>query len=167
MANATALSGRSKIQINFDHKKLDAAKLNEVLDKLNINVGPDWTFGTGANAVNMLYHATLTATNAQATVDISGTDIQDAFGDDCDFAALKLLYIKNTDATEDLILGGDASELLLFSDPTDEILVKPGGFFLWIDPSAAGLDVTTNKNMTIQAETAHVTYDIVLLGEKT
>lgn len=168
MANATALSGRSKIQITLAHEKLDTAKLNKVLDKLNVNVGPDWSFGTGANAANMLYHAKdLTATNAQATVDISGSAISDAFGDACDFAALKLLYIYNSDATEDLELGGDANELDIFKDTSDILLIKPGGFFLWIDPSAAGLDVTTNKNMTIQAETAHVTYDVVLLGEKT
>lgn len=168
MANATALSGASRIQITLDHEKLDAAKLNKVLDKININTGVDWTFGTGANAVNMAYHATLTATNAQAAVDISGSAINDAFGDACDFAALKLLYIYNSDETEDLKLGGGvSSDLDILSDTSDILLVKPGGFFLWIDPSAAGLDVTTNKNMLIQAETAHVTYDIVLLGEKT
>lgn len=168
MANATALSGRSKIQLNFEHKKLDAAKLNEVLDKLNINAGPDWTFGTGVNAVNMLYHATLTATNAQAAVDISGSDIKDAFGDDCDFAALKLLYIKNTDETEDLYVGGGVDvDLDILANTSDILIIKPGGFFLWIDPSAAGLDVTTNKKLLIQAETAHVTYDIALMGEKT
>lgn len=168
MANATALSGRSGIQITIDSKQTDAAKLADTLDKIGINAGVDWTYGTGANQVNMMYHATLTATNAQAAVDISGSAIQDAFGDNCDFSALKLLYIKNTDLTEDLKLGGGVSlDLDILDDTSDIILIKPGGFLLWIDPSAAGLDVTTNKNMLIQAETAHVTYDIVLMGLKT
>ena len=163
---ATALTGRSKIMINLDHVKLDAAKLNDVLDKLNINFGPDWTFGTGANAANLLYHAKdLLATNTQATVDISGSAISDSFGDACDFSLLKLLYIRNKDTTEHLILGGDANEIGLCAAGADEILIQPGGALLWIDP--IGVDVTTNKNMTIQAETAHVTYDIVLMGEKT
>lgn len=168
MANATALSGRSGVQITIEQGLLDAAKLSTTLDKLGVNAGVDWTFGTGANQANMLYHATLTATNAQAAVDISGSDIQDAFGDDCNFSALKLLYIKNTDASEDLLLGGGVSlDLDILDDTSDIILIKPGGIFLWIDPSAAGLDVTSNKNMLIQAETAHVTYDIVLMGLKT
>lgn len=164
MANATALSGRTGIQITLDSSQLDAAKLASTLDKLGLNVGIDWTFGTGVNKANLLYHATLTATNAQAAVDISGTAIQDAYGDNCDFSLLKLLYIKNTDETEHLILGSDANEIGLCVAGADEILIQPGGCLLWIDPN--GVDVTTNKNMTIQAETAHVTYDVVLMGEK-
>jgi len=168
MANATALSGRSGIQITIDSSQVDAAKLAATLDKLPINDGVDWTFGTGANQVNLLYHATLTAVDDQAAVDISGSDIQDAYGDNCDFAALKLLYIKNTDATEDLKLGGGVSaDIGIFDDTSDILLIPPGGFFLWINPSAAGLDVTTNKNLLIQAESAHVTYDIVMMGLKT
>ena len=167
MANETALSGNSKVQISIEHIKLDPLKLNETLDKFNLNVGPEWSFGTGLNKVNMLYHATLTATNAQAAVDISGSDIQDAFGDDCDFSLLKLLYIRNLDATEELKIGVDAAHIELFASIADDILVvKPvNGIFLWVDPT--GMDVTTNKNLKIQAETAHVTYDIVMLGEKT
>ncbi len=165
MANATALAGRSGIQITLDSAQLDVAKLSSTLDKLGINAGIDWAFGTGENKANLLYHAALTATNGQATIDISGSAIQDAYGDDCDFSLLKLVYIKNKDATEDLLLGGDASEIGLCALPADIIHIKPGGHFLWVDPT--GLDVTTAKNMTIQAESAHVTYDIVLMGEKT
>ena len=167
MANATALSGSSKIQISVEQIKLDAAKLNEVLDKFNLNVGIEWTFGTGLNKVNMLYHATLTASNVQAAVDISGTAIQDAFGDNCNFSLLKLLYLRNTDATEDLLLGGDVNHLDIFDTiATDVLLVKPvNSIFLWMDPT--GIDVTTNKNLKIQAESASITYDIVLMGEKT
>ena len=166
MANATALSGLNRIQINLEHEKLDTAKLNKVLDKVSINAGIDWTFGTGVNKANLLYHASLTATNAQAAVDISGSAIKDAFGDDCDFSLLKLLYIKNTDETEDLWLGADADHILILKAKADDIIViKPGGFFLWVDP--IGLDVTSDKMLNIDAETAHVTYDIVLMGEKT
>ncbi len=167
MSNATALSGSSKVQVNIEHKKLDPAKLNEILDKFSINVGPEWSFGTGVNKANMLYHATLTATNVQAAVDISGTAIQDAFGDNCDFSLLKLLYIKNTDATEDLLLGGDAAHIDIFDTILTDILhVKPvSGILLWVDPT--GIDVTTNKNLKIQAESASITYDIVMMGEKT
>lgn len=167
MANATALTGSSKIQINLKHIKLDAAKINEVLDKLSINVGPDWLFGTGTNKANMLYHAKdLLAEAATVAVDISGSDIKDAFGDACDFSLLKLIYIYNKDATEDLKLGGVALHIDIFATIADDVMfIKPGGYLLWVDP--VGLDVTTNLKLQLQAETAHVTYDIVLLGEKT
>lgn len=165
-ANATALSGRTGVQITLDSSKADTAKLADALDKIGIDTGIDWTFGTGANKANLLYHASLTATNAQAAVDISGTAIQDAYGVDCDFSLLKLLYIKNTDETEDLLLGADANHINIFSSKADDIiLIKPGGFFIWVDP--IGIDVTTDKNLNIDAESAHVTYDIVMMGEKT
>ena len=168
MANATTLSGRSGIQINLDSSKVDDAKLAPALDKLNLNVGVNWTFGEAANQANLLYHATLTATTGQATVDISDSGISDVYGDACSFKGLKLLYIKNTHATVSLILGGDANEIDLFMDPTDEIIIPPGGFFLWIDPSASGLDVSgADKNLTIQGSGNDVTYEIVLMGLKT
>lgn len=167
MANATALTGSSKIQINLKHIKLDTAKLNEVLDKLSINAGIDWLFGTGVNKANMLYHAKdLLAEAATSPVDISGNAIKDAFGDACDFSLLKLIYIYNKDATEDLLLGGVANHIDIFATIADDVMyIKPGGFLLWIDP--VGLDVKTNNMLKLIAETAHVTYDIVLLGEKT
>lgn len=173
MANSTALSGSSRIQISIDNQKLDATKLNAVLDKFKINVGIDWKFGaSGDNFVNLLYHATLTAQDdAPSAVDISGSgEIKDAFGDNCDFSLLKLLYIKNTDATEDLILGGLANQIVIAKTTTPaaeygEIIVKPGGYFLWVDP--VGLDVTTDKYLQIWAESVEITYDVVLMGIKT
>jgi len=167
MANPTELSGRSSIQIKINSAQTDTAKLAKTLDDLNLNVGVNWAFGTGANEANLLYHATLTATSSQATVDISDSGILDVYADACSFKGLKLLYIKNTHATVTLILGGDTNEINLFTDAADEILVPPGGYLLWIDPSAAGLDVSgDDKNLTIQGSGNDVTYDIVLMGLK-
>ena len=172
MANSTALSGSSRIQISIDNQKLDAAKLNAVLDKFKINVGIDWKFGASGNDyVNLLYHATLTAQDdAPSAVDISGSDIKDAFGDDCDFSLLKLLYVKNTDATEDLLIGGLANQVPVAKSTTPfaefgVIVIPPGGYLLWADP--VGVNVTADKYLQIWAETVEITYDIVLMGIKT
>jgi len=162
-ATSTGLTGRGSIVLDIHHKK--QIDLSESLDSLSVNCGVNWSFGTGANQANMLYHGSLTREDDSAVIDISGTDIQDAFGEDCDFAALKLLYIKNTDATEKLLLGADANHIGIFATlATDVLEIAPGGFFLWCDPSAAGLDVTTNKNLAILAETTEITCDIVLMG---
>jgi len=162
-ATSTGLTGNTNIEINIAHKKeLD---LDTVLDQLNITCGVNWSWGISANQVDMVYHAELTREDDTAVIDISGTDIQDAFGDNADFAALKFLYIKNTDATEKLLLGADANHIGIFATlATDVLEIAPGGFFLWCDPSAAGLDVTTNKNLAILAETTEITCDIVLMG---
>jgi len=162
-ATSTGLTGSTNIEMHLAHQK--EIDLNTVLDTLNVICGVNWSFGTGANQVNMLYHAELTREDDTAVIDISGTDIQDAFGDNADFAALKFLYIKNTDATEKLLLGADANHIGIFATlATDVLEIAPGGFFLWCDPSAAGLDVTTNKNLAILAETTEITCDIVLMG---
>ena len=162
-ATSTGLTGSTNIEIHLAHQK--EIDLNTSLDTLNIICGVNWSFGTGANQVNMLYHAELTREDDSAVIDISGTDIQDAFGENCDFAALKFLYIKNTDATEKLLLGANANHIGIFATlATDVLEIAPGGFFLWCDPSAAGLDVTTNKNLAILAETTEITCDIVLMG---
>lgn len=171
-ATATALTGSSKIQINLKHIKLDAAKLNEVLDKLSINAGPDWLYGIGPNKANLLYHAKDLACTAStpSAVDISGTAIQDAFGDDCTFSLLKLLYIYNKDETEDLLVGGLSNQVHIARTNVTEspqefgvVIIKPGGYLLWVDP--IGMDVTSEKLLQIWAETAHCTYDIALMGE--
>jgi len=170
-ANATALSGRSGVQITIDSAKVDTAKLAETLDKLGVDVGIDWLWGTGTGKADLLYHASLSALDdGPAAVDISGTDIKDAFGIACDFSLLKLVFIKNTDETEDLLLGGLANQIPIAESTTPfaeygVIVIPPGGFLLWVDP--IGVDVKTDKYLQIWAETVDITYDVVLMGEKT
>ena len=169
MANSTALTGGTRVVIDIlFQKQIDLSLLK---DSLNINTGTNWTFGTTAAKANLLYHASLTASDTEEAVDISGAAVSDAFGDTCSFAALKFFYVKNTDATEDLELGGLAAngtmDVLLCQVTEDTILVKPGGFFAWCDPSADGLDVSgDNDDLQIRAESDSITYELVLLGEK-
>jgi len=169
MANSTALTGgtRALLDILFQ-KQIDLSKLK---DALNINSGVNWSFGDEAAQANLLYHASLTASNTESAVDISGAAVKDAFGDTVSFAALKFFYVKNTDAMEDLKLGGlpanGTQDVLICQITGDIILVKPGGFFAWCDPSAGGLDVSgAYDDLQIQAESDSITYELVLLGEK-
>lgn len=166
MANSTALTGgtRALLDILFQ-KQIDLSKLK---DALNVNSGVNWSFGTIAAQANLLYHGKVTCEDDTPPVDISAAAIKDAFGDACDFAALKFLYIKNNDAAENLEIGGGvADDVLLCQLSGDIILVRPGGFFAWCDPGEAGLDVTAQTDLQLQAETTDVEYELVLLGEKT
>jgi len=165
MANSTALTGGTRVLLDIlFQKQIDLSLLD---DALNVNSGLNWSFGTDAAQANLLYHGLVTCLDDTAVVDISGVAIKDAFGDACDFAALKFLYVKNGDAAEDLRIGGDANDVAICQVAQDIILVKPGGFFAWCDPSAAGLTVTAKKNLWLRAETTDVEYELILLGEKT
>ena len=165
MANSTALTGgtRALLDILFQ-KQIDLSKLN---DALNVNSGVNWSFGDEAAQANLLYHGKVTCLDDTAAVDISGSAISDAFGDACNFGALKFLFIKNNDASEILKMGGGVSnDVLICQADSDKILIQPGGFFAWCDPGATGLDVTSSKNLLLNAETTDAEYELILLGEK-
>lgn len=112
-----------------------------------------WTYGTGANAINIVYADTINlGDGANTTLDLfaSGT-LLDVFNRVLTLEAIKFIYIKNNsdDATL-LVLGTAVTALDICSDKSDIIEVKPGGVFLWLDPSAAGLDCSVNKNLKLE-----------------
>jgi len=165
MANSTALTGSSNVVINIQNKK--ALDLDTVLDTLNVNTGVSWTFGTGANQANLLWHDSRSTDDTGETINVyDGGSETDAFGGDLTMEAIKLLYVKNTHATLTLKVGGASSAAIgIFSDTTDIIEIPPGGFFLWCCPTAAGIVTTTNKNLKIASKSSGtITYDIVALG---
>lgn len=129
-----------------------------------------WSYGTNANQVNVVYQDKITiADGGNTTLDLyaSGT-LLDVFNRALTMSALKFLYIKNNSADATLEIGGGASfDLLLFKDTSDVIKIKPGGIFLWIDPSAAGLSLTTNKNLKLTHDgigSSTMDVDVVALG---
>ena len=110
-----------------------------------------WSYGTGANAVNVVYADTIPVGDG-ATVDInlnaSGT-LLDIFTRALTLEAVKFVYIKNNSADATLeILGVGATTLLICKADDDVITIKPGGTFMWSDPSAAGL--SCNPDVSIQ-----------------
>ena len=132
----------------------------------NIN----WSYGTGANAVNVIFADTITVGNG-ATVNIdlnaSGTYL-DIFTRALTLEAVKFIYIKNNSADATLeLLGAGATALGICKVNTDIIEVKPGGTFTWSDPSAAGLDCEPTVNFrlvhdSIGADTMDV--DVIIMG---
>jgi len=164
---STDLTGKTSIII--DLKNIKDLDLNKVLDELGIDTGIKWTFGTGINQANVLFHDKRTiAQGASETLDLyeSGT-LKDAFGDALTMEAIKFLYVKNT--SEDLIVsvfGGGVLDLLIMSGTTDSYQLPPGSFMLWACPTAAGIVTTVNKNLklTVSAGSGSAIIEIVALG---
>jgi len=109
-----------------------------------------WTYGTGANSVNIVYADSITLTDgSDTTLDlfVSGT-LLDIFGRVLTMSAIKFLYIKNTSTDSGLLIGGGAAnDLLIFAATSDIVYVPSGGVFLWSCPSAAGVVTSANKNL--------------------
>jgi len=145
----TRLSGKAGPEINLNtYLAGDLAELG-----LPIKVDNEsWEYGTGANAVNIIYADTVTLTDGNnVTIDLyaSGSYL-DIFNRALTMTALKVLYIKNNSADATLEVGGGESyDLLIIADTNDIINVAPGATFLYTNPSAAGIVTTTNKNLKL------------------
>lgn len=130
-----------------------------------------WTYGTSANQYQICYaDTTILADGANTTLDLfaSGT-LLDVFGRALTLAAIKLLYVKNNSADSSLLVGGGvANDLDLWSDTSDQMIIPAGGIMMWIDPSAAGVVTTVNKNLYLEDDGAgaagNKNIDVIALG---
>lgn len=164
-ALTTDLAGRTGVVIALNGKK--AIDLATTLDELKIDANHDWTFGTGANQANLLFHDSRSTDDTGETIDVyAGGSEKNAFGDALTMEAIKLLYVKNTHATLTLeILGTAVTGLDIVADPSDIIELPPGGIFLWTCPTAAGIVTTTNLSLKFACKTAAtITFDVAMLG---
>ena len=169
MAAGDGLTGKTNAVIGIDY--IDSLDLSSPRDALSFVAAQNWTFGTGANQANVLYHDTITlADGANTTLDLyaSGT-LVDAFGNALTMAAIKFLYIKNRSTDSSLLVGGGASvDLLILAATSDILTISAGGFNMWCDPTAAGIVTSTNKNLYLEDDGAgaagNKSIDIVAMG---
>ncbi|MER7126743.1 hypothetical protein [Micrococcus luteus] len=126
--------------------------------------------GAGAGQADMVW-------SDQRTVAASGTDALDLagslvgpFGTTLTFARIKMLVVfaatGNTNNVNVVTPGSNGVPLFLAA--SDGIAVKPGGAFVWYDPSAAGVVVTPATgdllNVVNSGGGTSVTYDIHIVG---
>jgi len=113
------------------------------------NIG--WTYGTGANQVNLIYQDKITlADDATTTLSFFDGGLLNIYNVAMTMSSLKLLYIHNNSADATLnVFGGASLDLLIVAATSDILYIKPGGTFLWADPSAAGTLMTVNKNLKL------------------
>ncbi|MEV4180183.1 hypothetical protein AB0J28_01890 [Streptosporangium canum] len=126
--------------------------------------------GAGAGQADMVWsdQRTIAASGSDA-LDLAGS-LSGPFGGTLTFARIKMVVV--------LAAGGNANNVNvtmpgsngvpLFLAAGDGIAVKPGGAFMWFDPSAAGVAVTaaTGDLLTVVNSGAGtpVTYDIHIVG---
>lgn len=164
---STRVAGTAGVLI--DLKAFLAGDLSENQVPVIVN-NLGWTYGTGANQVQIIYaDMTQLADAATTTLDLYASgSLLDIHYKALTISALKFLYIKNNSADATLQVGGGvANDLDIFAATSDILLIKPLGTFVWTDPSAAGMDITTNKNLKITHDgtgTSTMDVDVIAMG---
>ena len=127
--------------------------------------------GTGINQGNMLWHDQSTlAASAAETHDLSG-GLTSVFGTAIVFTVIKGLVVYAAPAnTNNVQVTRPASEgVTIFLAAGDGLSVRPGGLFVWIDPTAAGIAIgagaSDDLTFTNSSGGTGVTYDIWIWGE--
>ena len=163
MATGTALTGRTGVNISLEY--LGTAEIATPKVVLSRFSPITWTYGTGANQINLLYQDQRSTDDTGETLDVT-SGLFDAHGNAMTMSALKFIYVKNTHATLILeIFGNAANDLLIMDSTADAVQIPAGGEFYWSAPTAAGIVTTANKNLFVAATAAGtITYDLIMGG---
>ena len=125
--------------------------------------------GTGANQANAMYQASRTlAASATENLDLNAS-LTDVHGQSVTCTKLKALVIKAAASNTNTVLvgGGATTVTTLFTNSNDQLIVRPGGVFIFTAPDATGAAVTAGATVLLvvmdgSSGTA-VTYDVVVL----
>lgn len=161
-ATTLALTTRLQLTGSFDN----ALDLTNVQAPISYAQSTAFTNGTGATQADVFFSDTRSVAAAE-DLDVSGGALTTAFGTTFTIAELKLLVVCADSAnTGNVIVGGDAASVLFLSVATTTVSVKPGGCFMFLDPSATGTAVTNATADIIQVAPSAGTqaYTIVIAG---
>jgi hypothetical protein len=146
----------------------NALDLSIPVQAINSDYSTTFSNGTGANQGNMFWHDQRTTDSTGESLDLAG-GLTSAFGTTITFAVVKGIVIRaSTSNSTNVVISRPANGLVVFAAQGDELAgLKPGGLFVWTDPSAAGLTVTagTGDLLKVAASSGSVTYDVAIWGE--
>ena len=168
-----AVSGYILLNMALEHtESKDLTTPAETLPKIKFDV----TSGTGASQMDQVWHYSSSAGTSgvgDVLIDLQGggngdVDPVDSYGSTLDFDEVRMLYVKNTDSSNILYVGGGGggSEWLsLFATAGDYVKIRPGGVMFVYAPDTAGYAVADNNDLLmIHASAASTTYDIIIGG---
>ncbi len=129
-----------------------------------------FTDGTGLDQADMVYTETRTiAASTTEDIDLDAGGLLDAFGQTFTIAELKALIICAASAnTNTVTILGDVNSVPILDTAATTLDLKPGGCFVFVDPSAAGVPVTAATGDILQVENTAggttVDLNILILG---
>ncbi|MBI4800636.1 MAG: hypothetical protein HY794_18250 [Desulfarculus sp.] len=171
---ASTLTAKLEMKIAATLSQAIGTGLGSAAPALAIDHVEDFSDGTGANQAQLIYADTRTlAASATEELDLAAS-LKDALGRTLTFTAIKALFVRAADGNANNVeVGGAAANGFIgwAGDPTDKLVLRPGGAFMLLDPGAGGYAVTAGTGDLLKIANSGagtgVTYDIVIMGEGT
>jgi hypothetical protein len=160
---------QGRIVLDILSELIDALDLSTVRDRLERKYAIALGNGTGVNQANNLFHDRRTlAPSANENLDVAGV-LTSGLGDTLGFTALKaIIIVAAASNTTTLTVSRPASNGVAFlAAASDAFILKPGGLFVLIDPSAAGIPVAAGTGDLINVSNiagASAEYDVIFIG---
>ena len=160
-------SGTLSAILNLD--LVNAGDISTAKDQPRKTLSAVFADGTGINQANNVYHAQRLLTTGQSEdLDLAGGGLLNPFGNALTFTKVKAIVIFALAAnTTILTLSRPTNGLPFFGAVGDALDLKPGGIFMFIDPSAAGVAVTGGSADLVRvanASGASASYQIIIVG---
>lgn len=112
---------------------------------------------------DLLYTVTEEITGTENDLDLT-SGLLDPLAGAIVFAKLMLIYIKNNGSAVMKIGAAAANPIALFDNPaSDEMLIAPGAYFLYIDPTGITIGLDASDILRITG-TATDEYELILVG---
>lgn len=126
--------------------------------------------GVGANQARTIFADNRTlAPSTTEDLDLAGGTLVDPFG--AAFAPTKvraIIIVAAVGNVNNVVIGGDVNSLPFLSAAATTVTLKPGGIFVFVDPSLAGVAVTPGTGDIIQVANSgagtSVDYSVVIIG---
>lgn len=168
------MSLASSIKLSISALLTGATDLAPKSAPLNQVIAKAFSDGAGISQANLVFADTRTlAASATESLDLAGGGLTDLLGAALTFARVKAIIVVAAAAnTNGVVLSRPAANgFPLFDAASDAITIAPGGFFAWVDPTAAGKVVTAGTGdllgLANAAAGTPVNYDIYIIGAAT
>jgi hypothetical protein len=163
-----ALSANVKVSVNATQTK--TADFESASSAIALALSVAYSDGTGAGQADRIFKDTRTLTaSATEDLDFSGA-LTDIYGATVVFADIRVLLITADAANTNnvRVIRPASNGLVIFAAASDEIVVRPGGAFLYMAQDTTAIPVTAGTGdlltITNSAGSTSVTYNIVAIG---
>lgn len=166
------MGAQANIRLAIEAKVDATIDIGEVVHSMLF--GPNYALGngTGADQINQIFADTRTlAASANEDLDLSGTALQNALGQNIAFTKVRGLLVRAAAAnTNNVIVGGAATNQFAtpFGAAAHTLTVRPGGCIFLMANDVTGYAVTAATADLLRIANSGagttVTYDIVILG---
>lgn len=164
---ARQASGKTKLLIDILERKTGLGATASETSQLRHSVNKETAYenGTGAGQIDRPFSGTQSVDGTGTTLDLVGTIASALDGSTVAPAKLRFLYVENTSASGNLLVGGSTNTIGLFANSSDILVLKPGDY-LFVGFGSAGLAMTggASDELKLAASTGTVVAAIAFAG---